>query len=116
MYESLGRCHLGRPAPGPQLGARVPQAAQAEVSDGELGLAFVEQDVLEFDVSVNDLLVVEVADPGYDLPEEGPGKLLAELVVVLVPDHVAEVAAGIEVQDQTVEVAGRNNLIMTEDC
>jgi hypothetical protein len=65
--------HLGRAAPGPQLGARVPEVAQAEVSDGELGLALVEQDVLELDVSVNDLLVVEVADPGYDLPEEGPG-------------------------------------------
>ena len=39
-----------------------------------------------------------------------PGKLLVQLVPVLVPDHVAEVAARIEVQNQAVKVTCRDDL------
>ena len=53
---------LGRSTASLELGAWVPEVAQPEVSDDDFGVILVQKDVFELDVSVNDLLGVEVAD------------------------------------------------------
>ena len=53
---------LGRSTASLELGAWVPEVAQPEVSNDGFGVILVQQDVFELDVSVNDLLGVEVAD------------------------------------------------------
>ena len=53
---------LGRSTASLELGAWVPEVTQPEVSNDGFGVILVQQDVFELDVSVNDLLGVEVAD------------------------------------------------------
>ena len=54
--------NLGRSTASLELGSGVPEVAQPEVSDDDFGVILVQKDVFELDVSVNDLLGVEVAD------------------------------------------------------
>ena len=55
--------HLCRAAPSLQLGAGVPEVAQAKVSNGDLGVSLVQQDVFKLDVPVDDILFMKMGDP-----------------------------------------------------
>ena len=54
--------NLGRSTASLELGSGVPEVAQPKVSNDNFGVILVQKDVFELDVSVNDLLGVEVAN------------------------------------------------------
>ena len=92
--------HVAGGATGVFLVFGVPDAGDAEVGDEEVALA-VEDEVLGFDVAVDDAVVVDVLEALDDAGGEELGLGFGEAAVLAAV--VAEVAAGFEVHDE-VEV------------
>ena len=82
-------------------------STHAEVTDLDVSVA-VEQDVIKFDVSVGNSVVVQVGDALHDLLEHKPGVLLAELPTL---SHVVEqVAAWTQLHNDHMMLIGLERL------
>ena len=95
-----------------QLVARVEGVCKAEIGYDDVAVAVQEQ-ILELQVTVDDLLLVDIPDTRDELAEQFTGVFLAKVSVG--QDMVEQLTAGCVFEDDTDVLVGLNDIVQPHD-
>ena len=112
LVQQLRRCVLRGAAPCPQ-DASSPEVAQTEVSDDRVGEVLRQEDVIQFDVPVDNPTTVDVIHSLKNLAVEHLCLVLFQtsLLGPALVDEIDKISSGVVVHGKTVDVAIRTNFV-----